>query len=558
MDLQPLLRRFAQFFTARGASAATLDVDAALARTQLKGLPVVRDASGAYAAFAASEPKAAPQQPSGPVALAFVRSRPLQGSLDVFAAPQWAHGMEVSQSSGPVLDAQGIPSWIDTLVPAPKQIEIARAPGASPIAYVQSDSVTQKVVAGNTVVTFGPGSAWFVAPLLAKSAPPNGLAGIAFGSATLTLAGTLLPSSTAALLLLAAGQNATLELAPVQASAPAPGLVNDGTSALAKLPAAVSFAIAEGATGVSSLADAELTAYGHLAQLRGGPAQVDYDADTAEIAVSYETVSAPLEFAVGSSASPTFELRGSAKIGGGSYRFPVAVTTPDALAPAAGGGALGLALGSGLRGNWGNLDAPVAFGAALLHVETGILGLLARTIARPFADVYALWDARSAAGVPRAATLALDGPRGTLVRVAESAQSEIVLASGCQLDAHLDRPLLASGAPPSLARLIAAYAMIRIAADTYLLVEGAYAPPVTIVAIPLPIQSYVIENAVLRTRGVDALLLFAKVTAQRAAQGALSLHNPLDLVVPILPYPYASNFDLAAGAVDEALLAAVT
>ncbi len=556
MDLESVLRRFAELFAGRGTPAASFDVNAAIARTQLKGLPVARDASGAYALFAASEPPATPQQPSGAVVLGFVRSRPLQGSFDVFAAPEWARGMAVAQSSGPVLDAQGIPSWIDTIVPVPKQIEVARVTSTSPIAYVQSASVSQKIVAGRTVVTFGPGSVWFVAPLLAKAAPSNGFAGIAFTSATLSVPGAFAPSTDAGVMLLAAAQDGTLELAPVQGATSAPGLVNDGASALAKLPATVSFTLLPGAVNVTALADAELTAYGRLAQLRGGPAQVTYDPDAAEIAVGYRAVTPPREIAIASSASPTFELRGSAKVAAGSYRFPVALTTADALGPAASGGALGLALGAGLRGRWGNLDAPVAFGPALLHVQTGTLGVLARTIARPFADSYALWDARSAAGETQAATVALDGPRGTVLRIAESAQSEIVLASGCTLDAHLDRPLLATGAPPALSRLTAAYALIRIAADTYLFIEGAYVPPFTIAVVPQPIQSYVIENAVLRTRGVDALLAFAKLTAQRAAQGVLLLHSPLDLVIPILPDPYAA-IDPRAEAVSESLLARV-
>lgn len=547
MFLDSVVRRIFEPAGSRGAartlSRVPLQASASIARTLERGLPLMADASGALARLAVLPPtQVMPPTPGEIATLGFIRSRPLQGSLDVLAAPAWAHGMAIVATSGPFNDEYGVPIWIDTILPLPKKIEIARDPGGKPIAFLQSASVKETSTGGTTTVTFAAGSLWLVAPLLAKAAPANGYAGIAFASAKLTVRGSVSISPGRDVLSIGPAVTAELEIAPAAAPAPPPGMQNDGTGTVASLPKTVRFALAPDGTHVTALSDATLTVYDTAAGLAGGPTSVAYDADLTEITVAYGAVTTPLEVTIPSSKSPTFQLRGTARVLGGSYRIPVAQTNPDALGPAASGGALGLALRPGLTGQFGNLEAPVALGATLLHAQTGILAIVARTTKRPFSDAYALWDAPSADGQTRATSIALAGPRGTLIRTVESGQGEIVTATGCRVDAHIDRPLLANGSAPSVAALSGGYALVRTAMDEYLLIEAAALPTATGV-VAHRIASYVIENAVLRTRGVDALFAFAKLTAQRAAQGVLFLGHALDRVTPTLPDPYAANLD---------------
>ncbi|MDB5042402.1 MAG: hypothetical protein JWN27_3128, partial [Candidatus Eremiobacteraeota bacterium] len=178
---------------------------------------------------------------------------------------------------------------------------------------------------------------------------------------------------------------------------------------------------------------------------------------------------------------------------------------------------------------------------------------------RPFRDTYELWDARATAGhPPRATSISLLGSRGTLVLEGESAAGEIVIAMGCGVEANIDRPLLATGSAPSLARIVAGYTLVHAGTDATLLIEGVSVP------LPLPpgqepppktLASFVIENAVLRTTGVDALVAYGKLTGLRATQGVVFLGNALERVIPILPDPYASNIDLRQEVVAETLVA---
>ncbi|MBV9439823.1 MAG: hypothetical protein JOZ24_07515, partial [Candidatus Eremiobacteraeota bacterium] len=420
MFLDAAVRRISELAVADGASkepskAITVEAQDAVARTLARGLPLAADATGALAKLAVIAPPAMGPAPEGSGALAFVRSRPALGTLDTLAVPPWAHGMAVSASIGPLVDENGIGAWIDTILPAPTKFALTRGVGGPAIAYVIASQPTIAAAGGTTTVTFGAGSAWLVVQLLDVHAPANAYAGLAFESATLTVPGVL-SSPAPQTFALPAGATGTFDCRPVASTpppAPTPPLTNDGAAALATLPPDVRFAFQPGATKVTALADGALTVYGATVRVGGGPGAAVYDAPTQELAVRYADPPSPAQLAVAASVSPTFMLRGTAALTRASYRIPVALTTPDALAPAAGGGALGLDCGAGFTARWGALRAPVAARAALLHVATGVLGVAIRTTARAFADTYALWDAHNAAGEKLPATLTLGGPRNT-------------------------------------------------------------------------------------------------------------------------------------------------
>ena len=560
MLLHWIARRISDLIASHGSQtplpAATIDAYSSLARALAQKLPIVADPSSALARLAVF---AAPEElPSanGGGDLGYVRNRAVRGAFDTLTAPPWARGMATAHTAGPFVDEHGIPSWIDTVVPVPQQITVLRGVGGAPIVYLQPSSVTETNDPNGSTVTLGPGSLWIPAQLLQVDAPANGFGGIAFSSATISIPGGISASPSGDVY--AVGTNVTLQmdLAPVAAPPATPGAANDGASAVAALPPKIHVAFAPDGANVTALEDAMMTVYGMQASFTGGPAAVSYDPDLAEIAVVFGTVSAPAEVTVAASASPTFTLRGTAPVARGSYRIPVAQTTANALGHASSGGALGLTLGAGMSGRWGQLDAAVPFTSTFLRVQTGILGVSARTAQQPFRDTYELWDARSAPGHQRAASLTLEGKRGTLVLETEDAGGESVIATNCGVSANIDRPVIANGNAPSLARIAALYALTHTTADTTLLVEGTVPAFFGIVEPPpQPAVSYVIENAVLRTSGVDALIAFAKLTSGRGMQGALYLGSELDRVIPILPDPYASNVDVNDEVVAEKLVA---
>jgi hypothetical protein len=178
----------------------------------------------------------------------------------------------------------------------------------------------------------------------------------------------------------------------------------------------------------------------------------------------------------------------------GSYRIPVAQTTANALGHASSGGALGLTLGAGMSGRWGQLDAAVPFTSTFLRADWHSRSCTHGATA--FRDTYeALGCARAGISARR---LTLEGKRGTLVLETEDAGGESVIATNCGVSANIDRPVIANGNAPSLARIAALYALTHTTADTTLLVEGTVPAFFGIVEPPpQPAVSYVIENAVL-------------------------------------------------------------
>jgi len=516
-----------------GPAAAPFDPQAALARTLAAGLPAA-SAAAVVAETAAEVPRGAAAG-SGP--LGFVRTQPALGTHDPAATPAWAHGMAVIATAGPFSAAHGVTTWVDGIAPA-TLIEVTRDVGGPPIAFVIASPPSYSFSGGMVSVSFSAGSAWLVATLLDPLAPADGFAGVAFTSATIEFPAASEPPAGPAVPV-PAGETALFTIAPVPAATPAGGtLDDDGAAAPAQLPASITFALAPAATSLAALGDAQLTAYGSTVALSGGPAASSFDAGQLEWAASYATVPGQT-VSFDRPRSTAFVTSGSAPVTGGSYRLPVARTAPGNLAAAADGGSLGLALGTGVFGQWGHLRAPLPLAGVALTVRQGQLQVRATTAARPFADSYALWDAAGGQGPARSAVIVLTAARGATVASYQSAAIDMVRVTGCAIEGHLDQPCLADGTTPRLGELTAAYLVGRTATGEVLAVDAAGPPPDPIVKAPA--ETYVIRNALLMTAGLDALLLRARLSGARAQAGLLVFAAALEQLTPMLPDPYAAT-----------------
>ncbi len=419
-------------------------------------------------------------------------------------------------------------------------VEILRGSGGSALAYVLAATVSKTSAAGKTSFDFTDGSAWLAGAPIHHGVPADGFVGVAFAKASLTVAAPVPPSPGGNVIVLPPSTTAHFAFEPAQPKAPTGSLDDDGAEALAVFPSEIAFELDPAATKLVKLGDASLTVYGQAVALSGGPAPAAYDAELGEWITRFAAVGAAALSCDGA-ISTAFVTAGEAQIASGIYAFPVVRAPASALVFENAHGCVGLLLGQGLSAQWGNLPQAIPFARAIVRVRNGEMALTAKTAARPFADAYSLWDATGDPAHPMAASILLKGERGITIGSAQSAGLDLVEVKGCGIEAHLDQPCLADGSMPRFDRLSALYVVGRTAAGTVLRIEAVPA------GLPPGIhqlarhETYVIENALLGTNGVQQLALKANLVGGRVAMGRLRLWSDLESLTPMLPHPYAAS-----------------
>lgn len=417
-------------------------------------------------------------------------------------------------------------------------VEILRGSGGPAVAIVVAATVSKKVTGGKTTFDFTDGGAWLAGALVHHGVPADGFVGVAFAKASFAVPGPVPPGPGGNTIVLPPAAVARFAFEPVQPKAATGSLADDGAAALADFPSEIAFELDPAATNLAKLGDAGLTVYGQKVDLTGGIGAQKFDADLSELIVRFAATSAAT-LSWDGPASTTFLTAGTAKILAGGYAFPVVRAAGAALAFENAHGWLGLQLDQGLSAQWGNLPQAMPFAGALLQARSGEMAITAKTAVRPFADPYSLWDAGGDPGHPKAASILLKGERGITIASVQSAVRDLVMVKGCAIAAHLDQPCLADGTMPRFDGLEATYIIGRMGADTVLRVEAIPAAPVANVF--MRPESYVIDNALLRTDGIMALALRAVLVGGRATQGRLRLSSDLTNLIPMLPHPYAAN-----------------
>jgi len=458
-------------------------------------------------------------------------------SGQAFAPAAALNGMTLEAKPGP--RTLGLPTFVVAALPV-DWITIRRGANGPAIALVHAGAPTVGTgPSGSREYKFGAGSLWIVAKELANQAPLDGLAGMAIASATLIVPPPFTSGSSTEIVV---GPFATAELsiAPAAAAPAAPGFSNQGSSASLTLPSSMRLSLAPSGAHVIALADATLHIAGQDFHFSGGWSATSFDATTSDLALTYHDV-APHQLVIPPGGSGGVNLAGSAAVTSGAWRLPVAVANPTQLGPLASGGALALGLNKGLSASWGTVAAPVKLGTATLMAVNGGITLVTTSQARRFTDTYALWDAERPGGSPpRATDFTFVAPRGAVILLVASTTTEVVLVSGCHLEAHLDRPLTVQGKPVGLDSLELTYAVERTASSELLFAFGQQGPAA--LGFPAP-QAEVLAllNALVYTAGMSGLLAVVRLSGGRGRAGVVIMAGGASRLLPTLPDPYASS-----------------
>jgi len=416
---------------------------------------------------------------------------------------------------------------------------ITRGAGGPPVGYVIAASVTSR---GPRILDFTDGSFWLVGAQLDPALPPDSLVGAAYSTASLVIghgppfepvprAGPLTGA-----IVIPDDVTAQLTMHPGTTAAPAGPVDDDGAVATVTPPVQARFEFAPDSTSLTLLGDAVATVYGSTVTFGGGAAGTRPDTAGAQWVVSYTTISPePIDF--GSSRSRVFVTSGAAAPSAGDWRLPVVRVSPDRLGAAA-EGALGITAGPGLSAASGRHTAPFPLAGFDLAVRNGWLQLTSDGGGgRPFVDTYELWDAGTP-GHPRPTSIAVRGNGSGTVVSTQSAALDSVEFSGCTVAAHIDRPCLVDGSQPRLGHLSAQY-FVRVDADGPGFAVIASGPPGGGGATT---ESYLLENALLRTPGVAELAVVGRhLAGSTAVDGTVILGAPLGQLTPTLPDPYAAS-----------------
>jgi hypothetical protein len=482
-------------------------------------------------------------------------------------------GLFPDNDLSPLAERLAVDLAVQDAVPLPLSYEVTRGAGGPAIAYVIATSATVHANPFARTITFTDGSLWLVGAQLDPLIPADGFVGIAFATASLVIPihlrpvphplpgphprpeqalaeqalaeqalaeqalaeQALAPLAAGAAIVVPFGTTAALTVQPGPSVAPSGDVDDDGAAATVAPPASASFDLSpDDGTVLTSLGDAAVTVYGGTAVLSGGASSVTFDAAQLEWVVGFATTSGP-PVNCDTARSAVFRTSGSAPLLGGSWRLPVVRTTADRLGDAA-GATIGLSLGAGLSTVWGHLSARVPLVEVSLAVRDGWLQLSAGTAAvRPMLDTYTMWEAGSDPDHPRPTSVTLHGSLTSTVTSTQSAASDVVRTTGCALEAHLDRPCLADGNLPRLDRLTATYTVGVNSSGPLLAIIATGSPN------PYIVESYMLRNVLLRTDGLDALVMFASLDGSHATSGTLILAANLLRLTPTLPDPYAAS-----------------
>jgi hypothetical protein len=420
-------------------------------------------------------------------------------------------------------------------------MDIQRGSGKAPVAHVTAASIKKiSSASGKTVFSLTDGTVWFRAALIDKRLPAASAVGLAFTKAELAVTGTVPASAGNKIVLLAVSQLARFAAVPAKAKKPAGPLSDDGAAVKVIFPAEIVFDLAPASIKLSALKDADVTVYGQAVSLSGGPAKASYNAPLG-VWIAHFADAGAASLDCGSPSSTMFATSGRPAIAAGGFVFPVSKAPAAALGFENAQGSLALILGKGLAAQWGNLADPLPFASALMLLRDGDMALAAHIAVRPFADRYDLWETppRDA----KATSLTLQGERGTLVTSLQSARADSVEVKGCAIAGHLDQPCLADGNMPAFDALSAVYTLKRGTTGKLLQIQAA---PGRISGAIIPhlfklTETYVIENALLRTGQTQLLELKARLVDGRAVEGRLRLTSKLDTLTPMLPHPYAAS-----------------
>ncbi|MGZ3195915.1 MAG: hypothetical protein ACXWI1_02195 [Croceibacterium sp.] len=505
-----------------GHSASDLHIVQPAVRADVPAEPRLAAELGAIATRIAAGPR--------PATTAIVRS-PLAATLtNPTGVPAWARSAQVPTSLGPFLDIHGLPHWVD-LIRITASMPIAFGNAASPFGVLP----VRRLIPGPpapTQLTLVAGSVWFTAKWLAATLP-DGFTGFSITGGTLASSAPL--SLQNGVYVAPAGATLTLKCtlapAPVPAGPAAPGA--DALAARFMPPLNITIVFKQSSAVLQAVGDASATAYGSSVAMHYGQQPPVSAPGLPQIVIPFAP--APANFAFATVASTLFTPSGTGSISHAGWGLPLAATAIASLPETAGPGVgvLQLHTGAALKTQVAPTPAPVS--DWIIEIATGSLFVVALGKGKSAPTTFTLW----AEGAPSKLHATVDfATNASVAATLLAAPGNELLAVGGAIKAHVDRPLAATGARFPYAS--AALLLIDRSATADLLALIATRADQRNPVIPIALQNALI--------GVDAPAVFtlAGPLKYRTVQsGIVAMYFDARWLLPILPDPYAANFDLS-------------
>jgi hypothetical protein len=466
-----------------------------------------------------------------------IRSVPAAGT-DPFA-PSWSQGMRPTNSSGPFLDQAGQRFWIDSFVLQPGlAIEVI---GASGVSRILVQLPWESALVGGSSRSLRNGSVWISAQSLASDRLADEFIGLRIQSGTVRITGAAQKHGST--LTLRDDWSVQLELVLEQPPT-APMRVNFGADAAQadiELPPKVHITLTAARPPTIELDEFHARAYGSVVRFRRTETVPFFDAISRSLIIPCET--APTTFSFSQKRGVTFQITGTAPIVRGGWALPVTVTSRDALGEADGAGAAWLELNSRLEMQWRGLPQKVKPKATTMLMAPNAISVFATVLEGDVRHSLQLWDDKRAT-TQRRCTVEVASTSGSVVLHVSKPGTEIILFGGTAKP-RLDRPLQSDGG-----RLSANFST-----GWLFIASSEKATTATVLALEptaasAPHISFAIENALLKTRPPMWLYAFGNMQDDHLDSGLLLLRFPLRALLPTLPDPYATNFDLPRMDVD--------
>ena len=276
-------------------------------------------------------------------------------------------------------------------------VPLLRGTSSEPFALLPVAAMNSANDASHLVLASG--SAWFNAHLLADGCPAGSWVGLQIkhgaidvlqNSATLTIDDDAIHLPAGARLRVDLWPKAVLPLQP-QAG---PG--EDATRLICQFPEQVSIECLPDGLAVAYLENAALTVYGAAVALAWDNAPAVYAPLIKHLVIPCQAT--PQQFSAAEQHSTLFGLGGTAAVTLAGWALPVTQTTPDLLGQADGCGALGLALGPGLKAQWPSLDLSQSLAQAVLALRPGELSLVASVQGQQPPLTFELWGEAAGQG----------------------------------------------------------------------------------------------------------------------------------------------------------------
>jgi hypothetical protein len=465
-----------------------------------------------------------------PTILGLVRSASALDPNNPSGLPAWARGMEVQESYGPFIDANGVTHFVDII---PLTLEASVAFGSSAGIFGVFPVKVGIIEPGNELA-LGKGSVWFAAHLLVHSLPPNSFSGFRITGGLLKASAPFQLQGTVYVLPANATVTLTATLDPPAVPPGGSSIGQDAEADTVQLPKTVTIGFSQVAAAIEALDSSSATVYGTTFNfIRNANPPISFNNDTAILVPCTSSIAS---FSFTAVHSTEFTPSGTAAVAGTGSALPVAQTTPGALGQAAGAGSLLMGLGTGASAKWQLHPAVVPIVGWQIFVDpTQIIVIAGGVGPSSVLTTYKLWPERAPS--KRNSSIDFFTPAGFLITFVSTSGSETLIGLGLAI-AHFDRPLAADGmryglqAPASIS--------IAIKSTGTQVTIFALAPPSG--GVFHPIQPLALENALIGVESPYGFLLSGPVSGTNFSQCGIAVFFNARWLLPTLPDPYASNF----------------